>query len=82
MGNIITIVIYWALGALSGWIAGKIMKSDGSLLRNIILGICGGVVGRVLSSLLGLGANSLIGGIIVSVVGACILVFLVNKLFK
>ena len=82
MGNIVNIIIYLALGALSGWLAGIIMKSEGGLIRNIILGICGGAVGSVLFGLIGLGANSLIGGIIVSVAGACLLVFLVNKFVK
>ena len=32
-------------GGLAGWIAGKLMNSDGSVLRNILLGLIGGVVG-------------------------------------
>jgi len=32
--------------------------------------------------LLGLGATGIIGSIVVSVIGACLLVFLVNKLVK
>jgi len=82
MGNIINIIIYLALGAFSGWLAGIIMKSEGGLIRNIILGVCGGVVGTLLFEIVGLGANSMIGGIIISVIGACLLVFLVNKFVK
>jgi uncharacterized membrane protein YeaQ/YmgE (transglycosylase-associated protein family) len=34
------------LGAIAGWIAGKIMKGGGfGLVMNIILGIIGGAVG-------------------------------------
>ena len=36
---LVTIVI----GAVSGWLAGFIMNSKGSLIRNIILGIIGGL---------------------------------------
>ena len=75
------------IGAISGWIAGFIMNSKGTLLRNIILGILGGFVGSYLFGLLNIKVNvSLgpigLGTIIVSVVGACLVIFIVNKLFK
>ena len=31
------------LGGLAGWIAGKLMGSEGGMVRNIILGLIGGV---------------------------------------
>ena len=40
------------IGAVAGWLAGIIMRSKGSLLRNIILGIIGGFVGGFIFSLL------------------------------
>ena len=70
------------LGAISGWLAGFIMNSKGSLLRNIILGILGGFVGGYVFNLLGLAAKGLMGTMIVSVVGACLVIIIVNKLFK
>ena len=75
------------IGAVAGWLAGIIMKSKGSLLRNIILGIIGGFVGGFIFSLLhidiaiNLGPINL-GTIIVSAIGACIVIFIFNKLFK
>ena len=30
------------VGAIAGWLAGKFMNNEGSLLRNIILGVVGG----------------------------------------
>jgi len=78
MWNIIVTII---IGALSGWIAGKIMKSEGSLLRNIIIGLFGGILGGFLGKLIGIGANGLIGGIIISVAGSCLLIWLVKKIF-
>ena len=41
--------IIWTLflGGLAGWIAGKVMGSEGSMLKNIILGLLGGVVGSI-----------------------------------
>ena len=71
-----------ALGAVSGWIASFIMNTKGGLIRNIILGVIGGVVGGWVFSLLNLSINGYLGIIITSVVGACLVVFIVNKIFK
>lgn len=78
----INFIVALLIGGLSGWLAGKIMKSEGSLIRNIILGLVGGLVGGLLFGILGLGANGLLGSIIVSVAGACLLVWLGRKFLK
>jgi len=65
------------LGAIAGWIADKIMKSDHSLVVNIILGILGALVGNWLfRALLGGTAGGVIGQLVVAVIGACILIWL------
>ena len=80
---ILSWIIKIALWALAGFIAGKIMDGKpNSLLANILLGLVGGVVGSLLFSLIGLGSISGIGNIIVSVVGACVVLFLVKKFAK
>ena len=68
------------LGALSGFIAGKIMDSKGGLLRNIIVGIVGSSLGGWIAGLLGIHSTGL-GGILVSVAGACLLIWIARKLF-
>jgi len=68
------------IGALIGWAAGKIMGSEGGLLRNVILGVVGSAVGHFLAGLIGISAVG-VGGYIVSVAGACLVIFLVRKLF-
>ena len=45
------------MGALVGWIAGKLMDAEGSLLRNILIGIVGSAVGGAVFSLLGFYAH-------------------------
>lgn len=82
MGNIVNFIITLIIGGVSGWIAGKLMDSEGSMLRNIILGLVGGVVGSVVLGVLGISGSGLIGGILVSVFGACLLVFIAKKLIK
>ena len=67
------------LGGLAGWIAGKLMGSEGGMVRNIILGLIGGVVGSVVLGFIGIEGRGLIGVTIVSVVGACILIWISRK---
>ena len=68
--------------ALAGSIAGRIMGSETSALRNIVLGILGSFVGGILFGLVGLSATGLVGEIIVSVIGACVCIWAGRKLFK
>ena len=70
------------MGALVGWIAGKLMNAKGGLLRNIIIGIIGSAVGGAVFALLGLHAAGLVADLIVGVVGACLFIWLGRKLFK
>lgn len=76
------IIISLLMGALVGWIAGKIMNSDGTLLRNIVVGIIGSFVGSFVFGLVGLAAYGFIGNLVVSVVGACLFIWIGRKLFR
>ena len=80
--DLVGILISLVLGAIAGWLAGKIMGSEGSLLRNIILGIIGGVVGSIVLGLIGIGGSGYLGTIIVSVVGACLVIWVVRLITK
>ena len=70
------------MGALVGWIAGKLMKGKGGLLRNIITGVIGSFVGSFVFGLAGLHAAGFVGNLIVGIVGACLFIWLGRKLFK
>jgi uncharacterized membrane protein YeaQ/YmgE (transglycosylase-associated protein family) len=64
------------IGAIAGWIAEKIMKSDHGLLTNIILGILGAVIlNAILGAILGFQAVGVIGNLIVAIIGACLLIW-------
>ena len=81
------ILIAIVTGAVAGWLAGVIMNSGGGLLKNIILGIVGGFVGSFVFDLLKISISlSLgpinVGTIIVSAVGACIIIFLAKIFLK
>lgn len=72
------------LGGLSGWIASIIMGRSRKMgiIANIITGIIGGVIGGFLFNLAG--AQKVTGlnlySVLVSIVGACILLWIVNKI--
>ena len=71
------IIIWLAIGALAGWLAGLLMKGAGfGLVGNIIVGIIGAFVGGLLMNMFGasLGAG-LVGTVATAVIGAVVLLF-------
>ena len=67
------------IGLLAGFIAGKLMRGGGfGWIVNLIVGVLGGVLGGLVFSLFGLGSSSIIGSLITSVVGACLLLWIVG----
>lgn len=61
---------YIIIGAVAGWLAGKIMKGRGfGLLVNLLVGIVGGVLGGWIFGLFGLSTDRIIGNLIMAVVG-------------
>ena len=78
------ILIWLAIGAISGWLAGQLVKGHGfGLLGNIVVGIVGAFLGGWLFNQFGasLGAG-LVGSIITAVVGAVVLLFLIGLIKK
>lgn len=80
-------ILAWIiLGAVSGWIASIIMKKNDSMgaVANIITGIVGAFIGGIVFNLIG--AQKVTGlnlySVIVSVVGACILLWIGGKIKK
>ena len=71
IGWIMAIII----GALAGWIAEQMMKSNQGLLMNIVMGILGAVIGNfILMLVFGATMGGIVGQLIVAVVGACLLI--------
>ncbi|SFL39140.1 Transglycosylase associated protein [Nitrosomonas aestuarii] len=66
------LLIFIAVGAVAGWLAGILMKGKGfGLAGNIIIGIIGAIAGGFLFGLLGF-----IGSIVTAIVGSAVLLFL------
>ncbi|WP_196258314.1 GlsB/YeaQ/YmgE family stress response membrane protein [Pelagibacterium limicola] len=69
------------IGGLAGWIAEKIMKSNHSLILNIVLGIVGAVVANaILMFVFNATLGGWIGQLIVAVIGACLLIGLARAI--
>ena len=68
------------IGALSGWLAGKIMRGRGfGFITNLVVSILGAVMGGWLFKLTGVTtAEGFVGSLIVSLVGAIVLLWLVS----
>jgi uncharacterized membrane protein YeaQ/YmgE (transglycosylase-associated protein family) len=75
-----SILVIIIIGAVAGWLAGKIVKGFGlGLLGNIVVGIVGAFVAGLIFPVIGLGFGSgVLGGIVHATLGAVILLFLIR----
>lgn len=78
--DLVSIVLWIIIGAVAGWLAGKVMRGHGfGILGNIIVGIVGAFIGGFVFSALGLGVGlGLLGSLITAFVGALILLLIIG----
>ena len=77
------IVTFLVCGAVAGFLAGQFTKGSGfGLVGNLIVGVIGALVGGFVFPLLGLHIDGILGYIVMSTVGAVILLFLLVFLAK
>ena len=78
------ILVTLLIGALAGWLGSMIYKGSGlGLLGNIIVGIAGSFVGYWLLGKLDINLGSgWVGAILTGAIGAIIILFLINLIFK
>lgn len=75
----LNIIIWIIVGALAGWIASKIMKTDAQMgaLANIVVGIIGALLGGWMLGLFGIqvaDGEFSIGSLLSAILGACVLI--------
>lgn len=75
------LIIWILVGGASGYLAGQFMNTNYSFGKNVLLGIAGGIVGGLLIGLIGFSSHSIISDIIVSVAGACLIIWAARKWF-
>jgi uncharacterized membrane protein YeaQ/YmgE (transglycosylase-associated protein family) len=83
---IVNIIAWIVLGAIAGYLAGFLVRGDEGLgvIGHIVLGIVGALIGGFIVNALGIGSGGSQNGdinivsIIVSVIGAVIVVWVVN----
>ncbi len=71
------------IGAIAGWIAEKLTRSDMGLIMNIIVGVIGSYIGGFLANAAGMRLNEIVSGwfwgnLLISVVGAVVLIVIVK----
>jgi uncharacterized membrane protein YeaQ/YmgE (transglycosylase-associated protein family) len=77
------LLIFLSCGALAGWLAGVLLKGSGlSLSGNVVAGIFGGVIGGYLFGLFDMSIHGVIGSMIKAMVGAIVLLYLIELLRK
>ena len=68
------IILWIVFGALVGWIASALMKSNEGVLMDIIIGIVGAVIGGWIFAGLGIFADGFLGSLAAATIGAIMLV--------
>ena len=78
--DLVGLIIWLAIGAIAGWLAGQIMKGGGyGLVGDIVVGIIGAAIAGYLLPRLGIFiGGGIIGSIINAVIGACLLLFVIR----
>jgi uncharacterized membrane protein YeaQ/YmgE (transglycosylase-associated protein family) len=78
----IDFLIFVAVGAAAGWLAGVLFKGHGfGLLINLLVGVAGGFLGGWIFGKLGISFLGGIGQFVAAVVGAIILLWVIS-IFK
>jgi len=74
-----SILMWIIIGAIAGWLAGRLVKGYGfGLIGNIVVGVLGAGIAGLLAPSLGLHTESTGGNIVASLLGALVLLFLVG----
>ena len=75
-GGVVGILIICLIGALVGWLASIVMKTNAQMgaFANILVGVVGAMLGGWIASLFGVVESGLLVGILIAIAGACALI--------
>lgn len=73
-------LIMLVVGGIAGWLASIVMKTNAQqgIILNVIVGIIGGFLGGFLLPMVGLNLSGWIGYLITALIGAIVLLAIVN----
>jgi uncharacterized membrane protein YeaQ/YmgE (transglycosylase-associated protein family) len=76
------IIVWLIVGAIAGWLAGRLVRGGGfGLIGDIVVGIVGALIGGWLAGVLGISIGSgFIASIITAVIGAVILLLILRAI--
>ena len=76
------IIVWLIIGALAGWLAGRLVKGGGfGLIGDIVVGIIGALIGGWLAGVLGISIGSgFIASVITAIIGAVILLVILRAI--
>jgi uncharacterized membrane protein YeaQ/YmgE (transglycosylase-associated protein family) len=76
--NEVSIIGAVIIGILAGWIAEQVMGREHGLITNLIVGVVGAFLGAFIASALNIGFAGFWGSLLISTVGAIVLLALVG----
>ena len=70
------------IGGIVGWVASIVMKTNAQmgLIANILVGVVGSALGYAVAGMLGITAGGGIAGFLIALIGAVVLIFILQKL--
>ena len=79
--DLTSLIVFLAIGAVAGWLAGTLVKGGGfGPIGDIIVGIIGAIIGGWVFGLLGIAAGGLLGAIVTATIGAILLLVIVRAI--
>lgn len=77
-------LVWLAIGAVAGWLAGVVMKGSGyGCIGNVVVGVIGSLVGGFVFRLLGFGpGQGFLGSVITAFIGAVLLLGVLRLLTR
>lgn len=78
--DLVSLIVWLVIGGVVGWLASLVMRTDAQqgILINIVVGIVGAFIGGLLFGRADINDGLSVGSFVVSLVGAIILLAIVN----
>lgn len=72
-------IVFLVVGIIAGWLAGLIFKGRGfGVIGDMIIGVAGSFIGGFLFRFIGVNSYGFLGSVFTALVGALLLLFIIN----